>query len=949
MIALALEAHAVVGRNEPGRKLRLMESSVAEKVGLVGREHELAVIDALLRAAPERGSALVFRGEAGIGKTVLLEEARQNARLAGMRVLATSGVEAESELPYSGLHRLLHPLLGAVDQLPVPQRSMLLGAFGVEDHDDGDLFLVALAALGLLSSEAAQRPLLVTIDDIHWLDGASREVLTFVGRRVESDAIVVLGAVRAGYESRTGSLGLPEHLVEALDADAAKALLDLRAPGLAPVLRRRLLDEAAGNPLALVELPDSASRVGEREDSSILPLSARLEQAFADRARDAQPETSTLLLVLAADATSPLAEVLAAAEIALGRSVTVAALQPALDAGLVRLEGPTLHFRHPLVRSAIYQSATAERRQIVHAALAQVVAGQPDRHAQHRAAAATGRDEDVARELEELGERALRRGAALQASAALARAATFSTDSQARVRRLLGAAEPAFEAGRRDLVQQLVERARREPLNDRDSARAEWLSEMFHDGSGPTQGDADRVLHLVDLGLAAAEGREPDLALALVLAAALRSWWGGSDPEVRRRVVDAANRLEGPPTDARRVATIAMADPLGQAAEVARLIAEASARPLIDARSAHLLGEAGHAIGDYDQSLRLFATAAARLRDEGRLALLAQTLVMRSVELFLAGDWTPASSSASEAARLAEETHQPIWLAGALGSRAGLAGVHGDLDEARALAAEASSTLESTGSNAVAAWLQVVRGVIALSAGRYDEAYAELARTFDTTDSAHHVQDQFMGVGFFADAAVGCGAIEPARAIVTSLERLARPSSTIGVRMGLRYARPLLAPDDEAEDVFRSALAEPGSSRPFERARLQLAFGMWLRRHRRVVESREPLRLARSGFDALAAPTWGERARQELRAAGETSTKRARQAWDDLSPQELQIAQLAAAGLSNREIGQQLYLSHRTVASHLYRAYPKLGISSRSQLNAVLPAQPEAGVIEATG
>ncbi|HTX09135.1 MAG TPA: AAA family ATPase [Solirubrobacteraceae bacterium] len=946
MLALAPEADVAAGHPDLARKLHLMEPSGAGRTALVGRDRELAMIEAALRGAPEHGSALVFRGEAGVGKTVLLEAARRGARGAGMRVLPTSGVEAESELPYSGLHRLLRPLLAAVDQLPVPQRSMLLGAFGVEEHGNGDLFLVALAALGLLSGEAARQPLLVTIDDIHWLDGASLEVLAFVARRVESDPIMVLGAVRAGHESRTGPLGLPEHLVDALDARAASALLDAHAPGLAPALKRRLLDEAAGNPLALVELPGSIATMSELEASPILPLSARLEQAFADRARDAQPDTSALLLVLAADVTSPLAEVLAAGEIVLGRPVTVAALQPAFDVGLVRLEGPALHFRHPLVRSAIYQSATIERRQVVHAALAQVVVGQPDRRAHHRAAAAAGPDEDVAGELEEMGERALRRGAALQASAALARAATLSIDPQARVRRLLGAAEPAFEAGRADLVQELVERARREPLSERDTARAEWLSEIFHDGSGPTQGDADRVLQLVDLGLLAA-GREPDLTLSLLMAAALRCWWGGSEPEVRRRVVEAVNSLEGSPTDARRVATIAMAEPIGNAVEVAQLIAEAGARRLTDARGAYLLGMSGHAIGDYDQSLRLFATAAQRLRDEGRLALLAQTLVLRSVELFLTGDWTPASSSASEAARLAEETHQPIWLAGALGARAGLAGVHGDLDAARALLAEASSTLESTGSHAVAGWLQVVRGVIELSAGQYDEAYADLVRTFDAADSAYHVQDQFMGLGFLADAAVGCGAIAPARGILASLERLARPSSTIGVRMGLRYARSLLARDDEAEDAFRVALAAPGSSRPFERARLQLAFGMWLRRQRRVVESRDPLRLARSGFDALDAPTWGERARQELRAAGETSTKRERQAWDDLSPQELQIAQLAAAGLSNREIGQQLYLSHRTVASHLYRAYPKLGITSRSQLNAVLPAQAHTGTLGA--
>jgi hypothetical protein len=330
------------------RKLRLVTSpSSGDRTALLGRDRELALIDAAVRAVSERGSALVFRGEAGIGKTVLLDAARTSARDAGMRVLSTAGAEAESELPYAGLHRLLRPLLGAVGELPAPQRAMLLGAFGMEDHRDGDLFLVALAALGLLSAEAARQPLLVTVDDIHWLDEASREALTFVGRRVEFDPIVVLGAVRAGHESRTGPLGLPELAVDGLDADAAGALLDATAPGLEPALRRRLLDDAAGNPLALVELPTSAVTVNMPADSAILPISARLEHAFADRVRDAQPETNAVLLVLAADVTSPLAEVLAAAEIVLARPATVAALQPAFDEGLVRLDGVAVALSAP--------------------------------------------------------------------------------------------------------------------------------------------------------------------------------------------------------------------------------------------------------------------------------------------------------------------------------------------------------------------------------------------------------------------------------------------------------------------------------------------------------------------------------------------------------------------------------------------------------------------------
>jgi DNA-binding CsgD family transcriptional regulator/tetratricopeptide (TPR) repeat protein len=905
----------------------------------VGRDAELALIEAALNGVADQGTALVFVGEAGIGKSVLLDAARDQARERELRVLATAGAEAESGLPYAGLHRLLRPLLGGLDRLPAPQRSMLRAAFGIAAHEEGDLFLAALAALGLLSAEAARQPLLVTIDDIHWLDDASRDVVTFVARRLDAEPIVILGAVRDGHQSRIGPLGLPEHVVGALEPSAAETLLRAHAPTLTPAIRRRLLAEAAGNPLALVELPATAAQSGAPTTTSILPVSVRLERAFADRLRGTPAETRTLLLAFATDVNSSLAEVLTAGEVLLGGPVTVAALQPAFDAALLRHDGETLQFRHSLVRSAIYQSATLEQRRLAHAALAQVVAGQPDRRAQHRAAAAAGPDEDVAADLEAMGERALKRGAVVQASAALARAAALSTDPAARVRRLLGAAEPAFEAGRADLVKDLVDQARRESLSEHDSARVAWLSEIFHDGLGPAQGHASRVLHLVDVALRAADEEERDLSLALLHAAAVRCWWASSEPGVCLRVVAAVEELGGPPTEARRVAAIAAADPIGHAAEVSELIEEASAARSLDAGSIHLLGQAAHAIGDYDTALRLFATVAERLRDQGRLALLTQTLAIRSLESFLLGDWVLAGATAEEAVRLAEDTDQPIWLAAAIGSQAALAAVHGDVDRASALVADAVGSLEALGTTVLSCWFQVVRGVVKLSAARYDDAYAELVRIFDPGDVAYHVRDQFMAVSFLVDAAAGRGDLGHARTVVAALSAVVGASPTIGVRRGLLYARPLLAADEDAEEAFRAALAAPWSARPFMRARLQLAYGMWLRRGHRVVESREPLRLACSGFDALDAPTWGERARQELRAAGEISGSRPREAWYELSPQELQIAQLAAAGLSNRDIGQRLYLSHRTVASHLYRAYPKLGISSRSQLSAVLPVQ----------
>jgi hypothetical protein len=787
---------------------------------------------AFLDAIGECGSALVLRGEPGIGKSVLLDAVSASARERGFRVLTTAGVETESAPPFAALHRLLQPLLAGLDALPAPQRDMLRTAFGLDEQDGGDLYLAGLGTLGLLAAAASRQALLVVVDDLHWLDAASREVIAFVGRRIEADPIVLLAAVRDGYG--VGDLGLSQQTVAGLDREAARTLLDRRAPGLPAPLRQRILREAQGNPLALAELPGTVDQLQPDEDGPMVPISARLEPAFAHRADEAGPDTRSLLLILAADVTCPLSQVLAAGERMLGRPITVAALQPALDAELLSLQGSILSFRHPLVRSAIYQAAPVELRHAAHAALAEVLADQPDRRAQHRAAAAAGPDESVAQDLEDMGRRALRRGAALQASAAFARAAELSV-GPGRVRRLLAAAEPAFEIGRADLVRTLVEQARALELTPRDQARVEWLSEIFHDGAGPGQGDAARVLHLLDL----ARGADAEGATALIMAAALRTWWGNSEGWVRRRVTEAIGREH---TDPRRIAALAMAEPIAGAPRVRELVAAAEAGGALDPRGVHLLGLASHAIGDCDASLRLLAVASDGLREQGRLALLAQALVMRSVAAVAIGEWGVAHPAAFEAARLADETGQPIWHSGATGSLAALAALHGDVPAAERLAAKAVAISDAAETTAVLGWLYVIRSIIALAAGRFDEAYELVARTFDPHDPSHHLSDQYLGVSCLADAAVGCGRVAQAQAIVDALK---------GDRWEVRYACAVLG-----ADALPAALAAPWAARPFVRARLQLAYGMWLRRNRRVVVSREPLRIARSGFDALDAPTW---------------------------------------------------------------------------------------------
>jgi DNA-binding CsgD family transcriptional regulator len=914
----------------------LVMSTLADRpTQLFGRAEELAAIDAILESA-STGGVLVIRGEAGVGKSALLDHARDAARGRGMRVLATAGAETEIDLAYASLHRLLRPLLAGLDTLPDPQRAMLRSAFGMADHEGGDLFLVALATLGLLTAEASRQSLLITVDDVQWLDAASRDVLAFVARRLDGEAIVLLAASRDEDDPIFDAHPTTDMVLTPLADDAARALLSARAPSLNAELREPLLRAAAGNPLAICELPLTAASPDGLDSLAPMPISARLERTFVQRAQTGRPDAAALALVLAADGTASVAEVVAATEILLGRELAPDTLQAVVDARLVTVSDPGLAFRHPLMRSAIYQSATLRDRRAAHAALARVAGDHSDRRTHHQAAAAEAPDEDVARDLEELGRRALRHGAASQASAALTRAAALSTDPAARVRRLLAAAESAFEAGRADVVRSLVEHARRESLDDQDLARVEWLSQIFDDGSGPGQGSAPRIRHLVALSQRAIGVADSDLALSLLFAAALRCWWGNAAPDARSLVVEATRAMSLPPTEPRRVATIATADPIVRGTEVADLLTQAVAQEKLDPRNAYRLGLAGHAVGDYDVASRLFAVAADGLREQGRLSLLAQTQVMRSVESVVVGDFPAGSLAADEAAGLATETGQPIWLAGATGSRAAIAALRGDIELGRSLAANALSMLEATGSTAVLGWLQIVRGVVELSAGRFDDAYGHLIRTFDPRDPAYHVRDQYTGTAFLADAALGRGDLSEARAIIATLTAQAGTSTIGGLRTGLDYARAILAEDTDAEHALAQALDLPSLSRPFDRARLQLAHGMWLRRQRRVIESRNPLRAARSGFETLNVPTWSDRAQRELRAAGAADEPRRRQAWDDLSPQELQIARLAAQGLSNRQIGQRLYLSHRTVATHLYHAFPKLGIASRTQLATVL-------------
>ena len=900
---------------------------------LLGRERERAVVDDLVDGIAERGGALVVRGEAGIGKSALLREASERARARGVHVLTTTGVQSEAHLPFAGLHQLLRPCLAEIGELPAPQRSAVSAAFGMTDVAAPDMFLIALASLELLGETAAHSPLMLVVEDAQWLDRPTADVLAFVARRLESEPIVL----RDGSDNPLETAGLPELGLEALDESAAGALLDLHAPDLALPVRSRLLAASAGNPLALLELPaalgsellEGATSLPER-----LPLTAKLERAFAARVSELPQVTQTLLLVAAADESGVLQEVLTAASTIEGAAVSMDALQPAISARLIEVDEPDLRFRHPLVRSAIYASASVPERHAAHTALADALVGEPDRRAWHRAASCVGPDADVAAELEAVAARAQRRGGIVVAVAAFERAAKLSENPLDQGRRLLQAAGLAFELGRPTIAIRLLEEAEPLELRPLERARMTWIREMLSPGG---LGDAARVRRLVDLAEQANADGDRNLALDLLWLVAARCWWADPGTDARERVVAAAERLGAVDEDLRLLAIVAYAAPVERGRIVIDRLTSSSAMETDgDIEANRLLGSAAIVVGAFDLSGEFIAAAVAARRAQGRLGHLARLLVFQAWAATHVGNWNVAVPAIEEAGRLAAETGQPVWVAGARVVKAMLVGMRGQDELAQELAADAEGIALPVGASFILAVAQLARGGSALAAGRHEEAYEHLIRMLDPADSSYHPFICTWAIADLAEAATHSGHEEPARQIVGELEAVAARTPSPWLQLGMRYARAVLAEDEHAERLFQTALDADLGHWPFHRARLLLAYGAWLRRHRRVAESRAPLRAAREAFDALGVSPWGERARQELRASGETSRHRTPEARDELSPQELQIAQMAAGGLTNREIGQRLYLSHRTVGSHLYRIFPKLGITSRAHLSAAL-------------
>jgi DNA-binding CsgD family transcriptional regulator len=909
---------------------------------LLGRGEELARLDRIVAGLSDHGEALVLRGEPGIGKSALLAAVSQRAQERGVRVLSANGVESEAQLPFAGLHQLLLPSLHRLADLPEPQRQALEIAFGLAPHAGvPDVFLIGLATLGLISEMATEAPVLLAVDDAHLLDGSSARVLAFVGRRLEMEPTALLLVVRDGVRNDIDEAALPELSIGRLDDDASRDLLELQGAELSEDLKARVLEAAAGNPLALTELPVvvSGRKLDPTAGAEALPLTVRLERAFAARLEDFDADTRALLLVAALDETDQDQLAVAAAKVR-GAALSPDAWAPAVGKGLGTLSADGFRFRHPLVRSAVVETASPEERRCAHAALAETLEDDPDRAAWHAAGAATGSDEGVAARLEAAADRAQGRGAHAVAAVALERSARLTPVRARRAARLQRAGYLAWELGHADDSVRLFREAQQLGLPPLERALAATYLETFEGNLSSAEGALRAFLGVAKQRRATADDRG---AINAVDSLLVRIYWGEVSDPVRHTASELVKGLDVRPDDPVRLSFLGAVDPVHNGADVIRQLRTISAPGIADAIDAFHLGYAGSTVWAHELTRPFLRTSTALFRADGRLGHLAIALAHQAWNDLYLGATGAAITAASEAARLAEESSFFLYVPASRLAEAIAIGERGERDLAEGLIAEMEAVLLTRGVSPLLTMVAIARGRTELAAGRFADAFGHLSRVFTQADVAYHRWAGGMALADLVDAAVhGNVDLERVRAVLTRWQEVAEATGAQHLHVQLAYGAALLADPADADELFQSAIAFGNSGWPFFVARAKLGYGAWLRRQRRAAEARIHLRQAAETFDALGQVSRAAHARQELRASGETPRRRTPESWAQLTPQELQVAQLAAQGLSNKEIAERLYLSNRTVGTHLYRLFPKLGISSRAELRDVLPSAEEA-------
>lgn len=875
---------------------------------LIGREGELARLERLL----DERAALVVRGPRGCGVSALLEAGVGMAAARGLPVLRAAGVEAESGFPYAALHQLLRPLRREVRDLPGAPGEALRASFGLSEAvPDAAGVVAALVALAGTAGHG-----LVCVDEWQWVDAESRAAIgAFIARDI--GVPVLLGGHVAG------PAGVEELRLRPLDPVAASAVLGAELPLL---VRERILREAAGRPLALRELPAAYASAGDGELlGSWAPLTPALEEAFADGLERLDEDCARAVLVAALDDAGRVPDIVAAASQLAGRSLSADVFGPAVELGFVDVDGDRVAFTHPLTRAAVRRASSPAARAAGHEAFAFTVAAtDPDRATWHRVVGAPGLDAALAADLEAASWRSRDAGDYERAAAGLRRAANLTPAGPERTRRLVAAAEHAYEIGGIEVGDRLLEEIVPEHLDGLGRARLLALRRRV---------PPDALL------AAAREATDPDLALRLRWRAATERQALGGDGATIAREADAGE------IDAAR----------GGVAAAPSAHATLPAGPRAsDAVALSLRGYVALVSGDVWVAAERLDEAVHELRAQRRRTRLAQVLALSAHAQLGISALDRAWADGEEAARLCAEVRQPLWGALARGALATVAALRGDEEEAERQAAEAERVALRVRGASVLAIVQGARGALALAGGRPAEAFAQLLRPVDPTDPAFDPGTAATHLGDLAEAATTAEERETVRGLLADLPDEPRCA------LARAHAALVLADDDAADAAF--ALAVAGSAQtsvvaeddahgvalatpvlavtratdvPFAHARMLLVHGMRLRRRRRVADSREPLREAAALFARLGVTPWAERAQRELAATAETA-HRSENDVDRLTPQELEIARMAARGMTNRAIAADLTLSPRTVGHHLTKIFPKLEVSSRAGIGAAL-------------
>ena len=900
---------------------------------LVGREGELASLAALVEAA-RRGTAgtLLLRGEPGVGKSSLLDQVAASTERA--TVLRTRGLEVEAPLAFAALHHLLLPVLSWCEQLPAPQARALRVAFGEEDGAPVEPFLMGLATLGLLTAAAEEGLLVCLVDDAHWLDDASADALLFCARRLGADRVAMVFSARDGVPSRLDGQGLPELSVTGLvGADARELLGRTLAESPSDEVADRLLAEANGNPLALLELPRGLT-TAQLEGAALLPpqlrLTDRVEGVFLDRVRRLPPAVQSLLLLTAADDTGDLA-VLRSAATELG--LPPDAMDAATASGLIVNDGETTTLRHPLVRSAVYQAASHEDRRRAHAALAAALEGlgRQDRATWQRAAATVDPDPEVVAQLERVGERAQRSGAHSSARAAFERAATLCAEPEHRAALTFAAARSAWAAGEATRAQALVTAATETAAGPALTADLARLRGHIEVNLGSPE-----VAHRIFVEAASEVlPADPHRALELAMLASV----------MRAHGADSGTRLPGTellthPVAGEEARTTCMRHLLASMTCTAdgdlrgateALTAAATVGSEVDDREVLWnIGNSALHLGDDGVQEQYYSLALSRAREAGAVTSVVYALQRLCFSQFVAGDVVAVRASAQEAFALGDALRQPAMTTPPLAWLLLLAAVQGseEYDDLLLQVDDGiAQGLLGILADPVHDLVRWAKGTRAAAVGDLSGASHHLAR-FRMTGLARMAAVQHI------DTAVRGDEPESAVEVVAGLAEFANATGQPWALAAVSYGRAVTSTSaGEAEDLFSTALRhQRASRRPLDEARIQLAYGEWLRRAGRRVDARAHLRHALETFQDARAEPLVERTSQELRASGETARKRDPSTLLKLTPMELKIAQLVASGMSNKEVAAQVWVSPRTVAFHLRNVFAKAQITSRGEL-----------------